>query len=71
MDMLGEYGIGCRTCGAAETCKSISLAAAWYLLHTVREHWDLIQQLHDADDQTVAAAIGLGTLRGWHQDIRP
>ena len=64
------YFIKCRLCGEGDTLQSVAMTAAWYLLHSVRQHWDMVQTLHSAEDGMVASAIASASASGWLDDIR-
>jgi len=61
----GGYILTCRTCGEVKTLPSVPDVAAWYLIHSVKKHWDSLELLRDADDETLASAIGLAAGKGW------
>ena len=59
------YFIACRECPATATLPGVPDVASWYLIHAVKTHWDIIEKLRDADDATLAAAIGSAAAKGW------
>lgn len=64
------YTIICRHCSEENTLQSVSMTAAWYLLHSVKEHWEMVELLRSATPETIAAAIAAASADGWLEDIK-
>ena len=62
----------CRLCGERSgPLESVSLCSTWYLVHTVDQHWDMLEILRQAIPEIRAAALGLAAARGWTRDTTP
>jgi hypothetical protein len=59
------FAIQCRECGEERELPTVANVVAWYMIHTVKTHWETVEQLRAADDKTIAAAIGLGIAKRW------
>lgn len=55
-----KFGLRCRHCGETNVTDSVELLVAWYLIHTVQNHWEYVEALRNADDQMIRDVYAYG-----------
>jgi hypothetical protein len=54
---IDPYFIQCGLCDQSRTAKTGSEMVGWYLLHTIRDHWDVVEMAHSAHPDSVNAVF--------------
>lgn len=49
--------VKCKFCIQESGYMDIQLGISWYIIHIVKEHWDMIQELRNASDELVEKAL--------------
>jgi hypothetical protein len=60
----GLYVLKCRHCDKVLTTEALPVIVAVYLVHVAKEHFEFLELLRDADDNTIAAAFADAYGRG-------
>jgi hypothetical protein len=65
VDMASTQAVMCRHCATALVADSLPEIIGLYMVHTVRKHWEYVEQLHDVDDSVIAASFAHAYAKGW------
>lgn len=45
--------VQCKFCDQESGYMDIQLGISWYIVHIVKEHWDMVQELRHASDELI------------------